>query len=255
MPPASRESRVEIFKEQGGRIARLVLTAPPDNALDLPMVDSLMKAVEAVNLWPDKRAVVIEGFGPDFSLGHPKLQLRPPFAAALIQGFQGAVHDLLRMDVLIVSAVRGRCEGAGAALALAADVVLSDKTTRFQFKDAVGLLPPLVSAFITHRLRREWAASTLLSTEAMTSERAGEIGLVSRDAGGWEEVGPIADRVVERLALKPTQGAVEEAARALHSPVLSHTLQVLPELEKRALEKLGRRVDEEVTAPTKWRPG
>ncbi len=79
-------SPVEVSEAHEGRVARLVLNAPPGNALDLTLAEELPRALAAIARWPALTAVVIEGAGSNFATGSSGSQLRPPFAAALIEG-------------------------------------------------------------------------------------------------------------------------------------------------------------------------
>jgi len=234
--PGDGEPCVEIRDEHGGRVARLVLTAPPENPLDILLVESLGRAVAAVAGWPDLRAVVLEGSGAHFSTGHPASQLRPPFAAAVVEGLHAAARTLLALDALLLAPVRGRCEGAGAALALVADLVLADPTTRFLFVDSAGHLPPLTPLLLAERLDRGRA----LSGKALTGEEALSLRLIKDYAGGWESLETMTAHHVDRLALTPPAESLRITLHALRADTLTHVADQLPELERRTLDRLGR---------------
>lgn len=251
----SEDARVAMFEEQEGRVVRLVLTAPPDNALDLTMVDSLRNAVDMIGKDLRVGAVLIQGAGRDFSSGHPRMQLRPPFAVPLIETFHAAAKALLSLDTLLISVVRGRCEGAAAALAFLGDFVLADNTARFQFVDASSSLPPLLTVLVAERLERGKAAAALLADKVLKGEQAAALGLVTDFYDGGWDTATIAEAHLRQYALTTPSIVMTDVVRAVRARLLAQLAAQLPSLEQRTFDRIGHRDEDEVTAPTRWRPG
>jgi enoyl-CoA hydratase/carnithine racemase len=242
----------DLHREQ---VACLALTGPYGNALDFELLGELQKGLEAVARWPDLKAILIEGAGRDFSTGHSPDQLRPPFVTAVLEKFHDAIRTLVGLDVLVFSVVRGRCQGAGATLALAADIVLADNSARITLTDATGVPPPLTTLLLGERLDRARAFHALLTERVFTGEEAAGLQIVSEYAGGWDGLDAVVQRQLSQLVTDRPQALIQEMVRALRAPLRLRMADVLPDLLKGAIERLARRAEEPQTLPAKWRPG
>jgi enoyl-CoA hydratase/carnithine racemase len=249
-PRPSGESRVDITEEHGGRVARLILTGHQGNALDLTMIESLGRAIEVIGRWPDLSALVIQGSGRDFSSGHPALQQRPPMVAGLLAGFHECARALLRLNVPMVALIRGRCEGAGAALALLAEVRIADISARIGPRGEADSVPPLLTLVAAERLDSGVATSWLLSSEAISGEQAVGMGVISDySGGGWESAAALTERHVREMGLGASPATREDVLRTLRAPLLARLAEWLPDLEKRAVE----RATHAASGQQKWR--
>ena len=112
--------------EQEGRIARLILDAPPSNPTDAAFFDELARLAAESLPRLDVDGLVIRGRGRHFSSGANVAQLEALLAAS---GSQGAAPALLeharalsRIESLpfpVVAAIDGACLGSALELALA----------------------------------------------------------------------------------------------------------------------------------------
>jgi len=198
-----------------GPILRLRLERPERrNALTRPMIESLVLHVEGAVDRPEKRAILICGAGADFCAGaehgeaaappdvKPRvgdLQRRAPHQA------NGLIQALLRVQLPVVSLVRGVASGVGAHLAFASDFVVAADSARF--------VEPFVG-----RGQTPDSGGTFLLTRLVGLARAREVLLLGREidaatATHWELVHrTVADRdldtagenFVRRLAEGPT---------------------------------------------------
>jgi enoyl-CoA hydratase/carnithine racemase len=149
--------------------------------------------------------------------------------------------------------VRGRCEGAGTALALSADLAVADSTAQLKFLESDGAPPPLLAVLLAGRLDRGGAAKLLLGDHGLSGEQAVLRGLMSDCATGWEGAGAIVERHVRQLALAPNRETLQQVIQTIRAPLLTWMGESLPSVERRAVERAGR--SEETTASPKWRPG
>lgn len=249
--------RVAVTEGCSEQVARLVLNEPPANVLDFELLDELQDALDAVSRWPGLKAVIIEGAGRDFSVGHSSSQLRPPFAIAVLEKFHDAIRTLVGLDALLFSVVRGRCQGAGAALALTADIVIADNSARLTLTDTTGVPPPVTTLLLAERLGRARAFQALLSAKTFTGEEAGALQIVSDYAGGWDGVDAVLERHLDQLVKDRPQQLIRETVRALRMPLRMRLADALPDLERGAIERLELLAQESApkTLPAKWRPG
>jgi enoyl-CoA hydratase len=125
MSPPPATLRLEVAE----MVATLTLDRPPVNAIDRAMKEEVIAAFDALHDREDVRAIVLTGAGRAFSAG-ADLKERPGIA-----GEPGAYprHNRLTRAVFeaimdcgkpVIAAVNGAAIGAGAVLALSADIIL-----------------------------------------------------------------------------------------------------------------------------------
>jgi 2-(1,2-epoxy-1,2-dihydrophenyl)acetyl-CoA isomerase len=111
--------------------------------------------------------------------------------------------------------VNGVAAGAGAAFALACDLVLAARSASFLLAFArIGLAPDAGSSFFVPRLvGRARAAAMMLLAESLPAEQAEEWGLILRCVDD-QALMPQADALAARLAAGPT-GSYREIRKLL----------------------------------------
>lgn len=159
-----------------GRVARIRLRGTPDNALDGPLVNGLLAALEAV---PDDAALlVLEAAGRDFCPGWRDLSALAAVAGTL----PNPAEALAALPMPTVAVVQGMCAGPGFELALACDLVWAYPGAGFRLavlRDAErprwGGIQRLVRAIGASR-----AMDWLLTGRDVAVGEAAAAGLVSR---------------------------------------------------------------------------
>jgi 2-(1,2-epoxy-1,2-dihydrophenyl)acetyl-CoA isomerase len=207
--------RVTVTVEDG--VARVTLDHPElRNALTAELADGLVAAMETA-ADSDARCVVVEGNGPAFCAGGDVngmvqgVERReadgrdPDRAREAVERTASAVTAVSACEVPTVAAVQGPAYGAGAALAIACDVVFAseDAGISFGFR-RVGLAVDSGVSYHLPRLVGESTAKTLVFTgEMVDAERARALGLFNRvvpDDSFEAEL----DAFVEQVATGPT---------------------------------------------------
>jgi enoyl-CoA hydratase len=130
----SAHSMVPVRLEVAGAIATIVLARPPVNALDVPMLQALIAALQQVDESPDIRAAILTGEGRCFSAGVDlKAQL-----AALEAGEAGpmdlgvALYDaLLHGRKPLIAAINGHALGAGLGMAASCNILVAAEGVQF----------------------------------------------------------------------------------------------------------------------------
>ena len=156
------------------------------NALSIPIVQALQVAFARAA--GEARAALICGAGRGFCSGWNLATTTPdasgPFDAGivletLVNPFMQTLRDL---PIPLVSAVHGPAAGAGASLALAADIVVAGETAYFlQAFRRIGLVPDCGSTWLLPRLVGKARAIELsLMGERLPAEKALEWGLINR---------------------------------------------------------------------------
>jgi 2-(1,2-epoxy-1,2-dihydrophenyl)acetyl-CoA isomerase len=183
------------------------------NALSIPIVQALQAAFARAA--GEARAALICGAGRGFCSGWNLATTAPdagPFDAApfdagvvletLVNPFMQTLRDL---PIPLVSAVHGPAAGAGASLALAADIVVAGESAYFlQAFRRIGLVPDAGATWLlTQSVGRARAMELMLLGERLAAPKALEWGLINRvtpDA----DVFSTAHAIATELAAGPT---------------------------------------------------
>lgn len=209
----TRQSRLKVSETHDGRVARIRLDAPPDNALDVTVLTELVRALDAVATWPNLACVIFEAQGRDFSTGLALVQRRQPYVEVLLPALHLVARKLASLEAVLVTLVRGRCFGAAFELSLLSHAVIGDATVKFCLPElGLGTFPPLASLLLPERIGRARAEELLLSGRVMEHEEALSWNLLTACAGGWEDLDSLANNWVQKNVLSRSNVAL----RALH---------------------------------------
>ena len=220
-PSAHPASGTPLEVTREGAIATLRFSRPEAmNAIDVPMAQALLAAVQGLASDPGVRAVVLCGAGKAFMAGGDLATLRADpvqGAADLLGPLNAAVQTLASMNAPVIAKVHGAAAGAGLALMLQADFVIAAEGTRFNLAyinlgtscdvGASWALPRLVG--LRHALEIALLGDTLTASDAL------RLGLVNRVVPA-EHLGEATATLVNRLANGPTlaYGATKRLMRA-----------------------------------------
>jgi methylglutaconyl-CoA hydratase len=196
------------------------------NALNIPLLEELVAAVERLNAQTDARVLVFTGAGPVFCAGLDLEEARDPQRAPRSGELIGKMlHGIVSSPHVTIAAVRGAAVAGGAGLMLACDlsVVASDFKTGFP-EVRRGLVAGLVMTFLRRKLPEAKARELILLGELMGAEDARAAGMVNRVVAP-EVVLPEALGLA-KLALKGAPIALRRSKRLFddlyHLPVNDH---------------------------------
>jgi 2-(1,2-epoxy-1,2-dihydrophenyl)acetyl-CoA isomerase len=221
MKTNATDSAAPLLLERDGAIATLRFDRPESlNAIDVPMANAFLAAVQTIAADPGVRAVVLCGNGKGFMAGGDLATLRAdPVQGALdiLTPLNAALMLLTQMNAPVIAQVHGVAAGAGLSLLLMADYVLMAEGTRLNLAyinlgtscdvGASWALPRVVG------LRK--ALEIALLGEAFTADDALRLGLVNRVVPATE-LGAATTALAQRLAAGPTvaYGAMKRLMRA-----------------------------------------
>jgi len=195
------------------------------NALSMQLTRDLDSAFRQTIL-DDARAVILIGNGRAFCSGGDLREMQAMWEKegrieAFLEDPLGALHGVIRLirelPVPVVAAVNGVCAGAGVNFALACDIVIAaaDATFREAFV-RIGLTPDCGGTFFLPRVVGEKIAAELFMTgDAVTAERALNIGMINRVVAA-EMLASESAAFAARLAAGPT-GSLGRIKRMLNA--------------------------------------
>ncbi len=180
---------VEVAVTDG--VAHLELNRPhAANALDLETARQLATAVDAAAADPDVRAVLVTGAGPRFCAGGDVSSFaaasdQAAYVEQLATELDATFRALAAMEKPVVAAVHGAVAGAGLALMLSSDVIVSAPATTYVFAyPSIGFTPDCgVSYLLPRAVGQQRALAFALTGKRLTASEALEWGLVSEVAG------------------------------------------------------------------------
>ncbi len=230
------EASVLLTIEDG--IAEICLNRPAVlNALNLEACRALLDSCETLSRSSGLRVVVLRGAGSSFMAGGDLSQFRdapdrPAFTRDILAPLNSALLILDELPVPVIASVQGAAAGAGASIALAADLVVAAEDAKFIMAYArVGTSLDGGSTWVLPRLvglRR--AMEMALLAEPIGASQALVMGLINR-------VVPLADlrdettALARRLAAGPTTayGKIKRLLR--DSLTQEYAVQLKAELE------------------------
>ena len=174
------------------------------NALSAELRAALIEDLERLDSDPLARCLVLAGSDDVFATGADARSFasadRDPEATAAFWSRLGALRTP------IVAGTSGWALGAGFELALACDLIVASKTTRFGAPEVtIGMIPGGGGTQrLTRAIGKQRAMELILTGRRMSSEQAHEYGLVNvvADRKGWlEATMSLAGQIAERAPL------------------------------------------------------
>jgi 2-(1,2-epoxy-1,2-dihydrophenyl)acetyl-CoA isomerase len=213
---------------------RLVLNRPERlNAFDAAMQEALRAALDDAEADRSCRAVVLTGASRAFSAGQDLDAVRgeADLGRVLDEGWNPLIRRLAGLGIPTVAAVNGIAAGAGAALALACDIVLAARSARFLMAFArIGLIPDSGASWHLPRLiGTARARAVAMLADPVTAEQAESWGMVWRAVEDDALAGEAA-MVADRLAAGPSAALV--ATRTALAAGATTTLEAQLERER-----------------------
>jgi len=168
------------------RVARITLSRPPVNALNLDTVRAVVAAFRRAAADHEARAVLLTSAVPrrfcaglDLAvlLGKSGDEVRE-FLQALYVDLHDAQYNLGKPSI---AAVGGAARGGGMTIAISCDVILAGSHATFGYPEInIGVLPAIHFAHLPRIVGRHRAFELLFSGRTFHAQEAFELGLVSK---------------------------------------------------------------------------
>jgi cyclohexa-1,5-dienecarbonyl-CoA hydratase len=180
-PQRNPENFQSIRYRVDGPVARLTLHRPEHNLFNEEMLRELADGIRLVTDTPAIKLIVLDSAGKVFSGGVDIGEYTAARAFSMLDAFHAACIAMIEANQPVLVVVDGPAIGGGAELVAYGDLVIATPRARFALPEiTIGMFPPLASTMFPHIIGPKRALELVLTGEAITAERARELGLVNR---------------------------------------------------------------------------
>jgi cyclohexa-1,5-dienecarbonyl-CoA hydratase len=164
-----------------GPVARLTLHRPEHNLLNEVMLRELADGIATVAEMSLVKLIVLDATGKVFCGGIELGEYTAERAFSMLDAFHAACIAMVEATQPVLVIVNGSALGGGAELVAYGDLVIATPQARFALPEiTIGMFPPLASTMLPHVIGPKRALELILTGEAISAERARELGLVNR---------------------------------------------------------------------------
>lgn len=164
-----------------GGVARMTLDRPEHNLLNEAMLRELADGIAHAGERDDIKLIVIDSACKVFCGGIDIGEYTSQRVFQMLDAFHAAFAGMLEVGKPVVCVVNGPAIGGGAELAAFGDLVIATPRAKFaQPEITIGIFPPLASTILPFLVGPKIALELVLTGEAVTAERALELGMVNR---------------------------------------------------------------------------
>jgi cyclohexa-1,5-dienecarbonyl-CoA hydratase len=162
-------------------VARITLNRPEHNLLNEAMLREIADGIVFAGERDAVKLIVIDSACKVFSGGIDVGEYTTERVYQMLEAFHAVFSSMLDVSRPVVCVVNGPAIGGGAELAAFGDLVIATPKARFaQPEITIGVFPPLASTILPFLVGPKRALEIILTGEAITAERALELGLVTR---------------------------------------------------------------------------
>jgi len=194
-------------------VARLALSNPPLNVIDLSMMDELALAMAEIDARNDVSTVVLSGTAKSFSVGVDAGAHTPDKVQSMLARFHGVVRAVIGTKKVTIAAVHGHCLGGGAELAMICDLVYTADNASWGFPEIkLGCYPPVAATALAALVGQKQAADLILTGRSITGTEAARIGLANRAIADTAVEAAVQDAIDHLVKLSPAALAITKKA-------------------------------------------
>ena len=232
---AGKLSRISIERQEG--LARIVLSHPPVNVIDVPLMEELNQELARVESDDGISVVVFSGAGKSFSAGVDVAAHTPDNVEKMLTKFHAVIRAVIASRKITIAAVHGSCLGGGAELAMTCDMAYTADSATWGFPEInLGCYPPVAATALAALIGQKQAADLILTGRAIDGREAAAMGLANRSVA-LEQLDAAVTACTDRLT-KLSSAALAVAKKAIYAWDSVHFDKGLARAEKIYLEEL-----------------
>jgi len=232
---AGKLSRISIERQEG--LARIVLSHPPVNVIDVPLMEELNQELASVESDDGISVVVFSGAGKSFSAGVDVAAHTPDNVEKMLTKFHAVIRAVIASRKITIAAVHGSCLGGGAELAMTCDMVYTADSATWGFPEInLGCYPPVAATALAALIGQKQAADLILTGRTIDGSEAAAMGLANR-AVRLEQLDAAVTACTDQLTML-SAAALAVAKKAIYAWDSVHFDKGLARAEKIYLEEL-----------------
>jgi cyclohexa-1,5-dienecarbonyl-CoA hydratase len=194
-------------------VARITLTHPPINVIDIPMMEQLSGAIAQVEARADVAVLVLSGSAKAFSAGVDVAAHSPDNVQEMLTKFHSIFRALVTSRKVLVASVRGHCLGGGAELAMMCDLVVTSESATWGFPEiSLGCFPPVAATALASVVGQKQAADLILTGRKIDGLEAKVMRLANSAVPDHQVQGKVDELVARLAALSPAALATTKKA-------------------------------------------
>ena len=164
------------------RVARIMLSRPPLNVLNIEMMKEIGEALTECAQQTDLVAIVFEAAGGSraFSAGVAIEEHLPETIVEMLDSFHNIFRMLRKISRPAIAVVDGAALGGGCELVAACDIVIAGERARFgQPEIKLGVFPPVAAILLPRIIGEKKAREMILIGETIDATEALRLGLAN----------------------------------------------------------------------------
>ena len=162
-------------------VATITLDRPPQNFMNIEMMEQFNSALLAMRDHHELKVLVIRGNGDAFCGGVDLADHTRDKVARMLQMFHRIFETMRLVDVIAIAAVDGPALGGGFELAIGCNLVLASESAVFALPQIkMGLFPPLAAVVLPRAGLRRKAMEWILTGDEISSSELQQFGIVNR---------------------------------------------------------------------------
>jgi len=237
MPAQTQTTYSRLTLEVAPPVARITLSNPPLNIIDIAMMEELAQAFTEIESQAGVSAIVISSHGNSFSAGVDVAAHTPDKVEAMLTRFHAVIRALVGTKKITVAAVRGHCLGGGAELAMVCDMAYTTDSAQWGFPEiTLGCYPPVAVTALAALIGQKRAADLILTGRIITGVEAAAVGLANR-AVPEDQLVAVVEESLRRLA-QLSAASLAITKKAIYAWDSMHFDKGLARAEKIYLEEL-----------------
>jgi len=164
-----------------GAVARMTLNRPKYNELNERMLKELAVGIESLSEKDDVKVVVLDSALDMFCGGIEIREYTAERVFQVLDAFHRIFIAMLDTGKPVITVINGKAIGGGCELAAFGDLVIATPKAVFaQPEIKLGVFPPLATTIFPFIIGPKLALELVLTGQAISAERAHELGLVNR---------------------------------------------------------------------------
>lgn len=233
----STPSPTRVTVDITAAVARITLTNPPLNVIDLRMTQMLATTLADVESRADVSVILLEGDGQSFSAGVDIKAHLPEQIHEMLTSFHAVIRAIVASRKITIAAVRGTCLGGGAELAAVCDLVYTARDAVWGFPEIkLGCYPPVATVALPALVGQKRACELIFTGRQISGEQAAAMGVANRAVEG-EELGRVVQETLGQLQVM-SASALAYAKKSVYAWDAIHFDKGLARAEKIYLDEL-----------------